>query len=189
MSAPLEVPRLSVGERFVLRAWELTDLPLVEEASRDEYIPLISTVPSPYSRVAGEAFVRRQWGRVSAGSGYPFVIARAEDQHPVGAIGLWLRDLDEGRAWIGYWLAPSGRGHGAATESLRVVARWAVEDLHIPRLQLCVEPWNVASQRTAERAGFQREGLLRGWQQVGAERRDMLLYAMLDVDLPPAEAG
>ncbi|GAB3175167.1 GNAT family protein [Myceligenerans halotolerans] len=185
MSAPLEVPRLNVGERFVLRAWELTDLSLVEEASRDDYIPLVSTVPSPYSRAAGEAFVRRQWERVSAGSGYPFVIARAGSQRPLGTIGLWLRDLDEGRASIGYWLAPSARGQGAATESLRTVAHWAVGDLHLPRLQLCVEPWNVASQQTAERAGFQREGLLRSWQQVGAERRDMLLYSMLDVDLLP----
>ncbi|WP_326674207.1 MULTISPECIES: hypothetical protein [unclassified Streptomyces] len=33
--------------------------------------------------------------------------------------------------------------------------------------------------RTAERAGFRREGLLRGRQQVGADRRDMFMYALL----------
>jgi RimJ/RimL family protein N-acetyltransferase len=42
-----------------------------------------------------------------------------------------------------------------------------------------VEPWNTASLRTAERAGFTREGLLRSWQRVGEQRRDMYTYARL----------
>jgi hypothetical protein len=41
----------------------------------------------------------------------------------------------------------------------------------------------VASVRTAERVGFRREGLLRGWQQVGDERRDMLMYSTVNIDL------
>ncbi|WP_376773462.1 GNAT family N-acetyltransferase [Nonomuraea endophytica] len=77
----------------------------------------------------------------------------------------------------------SARGRGVAAQALRVVAVWALGDLHIPRLQLFVEPWNAASRRTAERVGFRREGLLRGWQQLGEERRDMIMYSMLDVDL------
>jgi len=96
---------------------------------------------------------------------------------------LWLRDWEEGRASLGYWLAGSARGQGVAAEALRAVVRWALGDLRIPRLQLCVEPWNVASVRTAERAGFRREGLLRSWQQVGEERRDMIMYSMLGVEL------
>ena len=50
-----------------------------------------------------------------------------------------------------------------------------------------MEPWNEASIRTAERAGFRREGLLRSWQEVGAERKDMLMYSLLPSDLPDAE--
>ncbi|MFE4821595.1 GNAT family N-acetyltransferase [Streptomyces sp. NPDC056704] len=189
MAAPLDVPRLTASDSFLLRAWELGDLPLVREASRDDYIPLITTVPSTYSQAAGEAFVRRQWERASTGSGYPFVIVRIEDGRPLGMVGLWVRDRGEGRASLGYWLAGSARGQGIAAEALRVVVRWALSDLRIPRLQLHVEPWNVATQRTAERVGFQREGLLRSWQQVGEERRDMIMYSMLGVDLSSPAAG
>jgi ribosomal-protein-alanine N-acetyltransferase len=71
----------------------------------------------------------------------------------------------------------------------RLSAGWALGELRISRLQLYVEPWNVASQRTAERVGFQREGLLRSWQQVGEERRDMIMYSMLGVDLFSPAAG
>ena len=101
----------------------------------------------------------------------------------MGTIGLWLKERGEGRATLGYWLARSARGQGIAAEALRAVVHWAFGDLRIPRLQLYVEPWNTASQRTAERVGFQREGLLRSWQQVGDERRDMIMYSLLDVDL------
>lgn len=189
MVPPLDVPRLVAGDRFVLRPWELGDLSLVREASSDDYIPLITTVPSAYLPEAGEAFVRRQWERASSGSGYPFVIVRVEDGQPLGMVGLWLRELTEGRASLGYWVVGSARGQGAAAEALRTVAAWALGALQIPRLQLYVEPWNVASQRTAERVGFQREGLLRSWQRVGEERRDMIMYSMLGGDLSRLDAG
>jgi RimJ/RimL family protein N-acetyltransferase len=183
MVTPLDVPRLVAGDSFVLRPWELGDLPLVREASSDEHIPLISTVPSAYSQEAGEAFIRRQWERAATASGYPFVIVRVEDGQPLGTVGLWLKDLNEGRASLGYWVVGPARGQGVAAEALRTVAAWALGDLQIPRLQLYVEPWNVASRRTAERVGFQREGLLRSWQRVGEERRDMIMYSMLGVGL------
>ena len=75
------------------------------------------------------------------------------------------------------------RGHGIAATALRAVTTWGLSELRIPRLQLSVEPSNTASIRTAERAGYQREGLLRQWQEIGGERRDMFMYSMLRADL------
>jgi ribosomal-protein-alanine N-acetyltransferase len=110
------------------------------------------------------------------------VIADAATDRGIGAIGLNLRNLDEGRASIYYWVVKSARGRGAATCGLRAVAAWALGELRIPRLELVVEPWNVASIVTAERCGFRREGLLRAWQPVGNERRDMFMYSRLPGD-------
>lgn len=132
--------------------------------------------------MAGQAFLRRQWDNEASGSGYPFVIVRLEDNRSVGSIGLRLTEIDRGRGWLGYWVAASARGHGIAATALRAITAWGLSDLQIPRLQLCVEPRNTASIRTAERAGYQREGLLRRWQQVGEERQDMFMYSILDTD-------
>lgn len=189
MEQPLDVPELA-GGGFTFRPWRLSDLELVREASTDDYIPLITTVPSPYSEPAGVAFIERQWGRAATRVGYPFVIVSG-DGCPVGNVGLWLKDLERGRASLGYWVVKSARGQGAAVAALGAVVAWAVRDLRIPRLELCVEPWNVASVRTAERVGFRREGLLRGWQQVGTERRDMLMYSLVNFEsgLPRQPAG
>ncbi|WP_345656525.1 GNAT family N-acetyltransferase [Streptomyces siamensis] len=172
------MPELAAGGGFTLRPWRLSDLPLVREASEDDYIPLITTVPWPYSEPAGVAFIERQWSRATTRAGYTFVIV-ASDGRPVGQVGLWLKNLAEGRASLGYWVVKSARGQGAAVAAVDAVVGWALRDLRIPRLELWVEPWNMASVRTAERAGFRREELLRGWQQVGDERRDMFMYSLL----------
>lgn len=176
MKEGLDVPTLTTG-KLRLRPFRESDLNLVEEASQDPYIPLITTIPLECSPEEGTAFIERQWHRASSGYGYPFVIEDLVSGQGVGFIGLWLRDLDRGRSSIGYWVLRPERGRGIARRALAVVARWGLEDLKIPRLELYVEPWNEASIRTAEAVGFVREGLLRSWEQVGDERRDMYMYA------------
>ncbi|MFJ5832115.1 GNAT family N-acetyltransferase [Streptomyces sp. NPDC093089] len=178
MEHPLVVPELAAAGGFTLRPWRLTDLPLVREAAADEYIPLITTVPSPYTEPEGIAFVERQWGRATTGTGYPFVIV-APDGRPVGNVGLWCRPEPD-RASVGYWVAASGRGHGAALAALRAVADWARRDRGLTRLELHVEPWNTASVRTAERAGFRRERLVRDGVRIAPGYRDVFLYARQD---------
>lgn len=59
------------------------------------------------------------------------------------------------------------------------VTDWAETLPEIQRLQLFVEPWNEGSWRTARACGYQREGLLRRWQRVGAELEDMYVYSRL----------
>lgn len=132
----------------------------------DPLIPLITTVPVSGRRTDALAFIKRQQERLPSGVGYSFAIAEAAGDQAVGQIGLWLRDYRHGRAGIGYWLAPQHRGRGYASTALRALTRWAWTLPGLARLELYVEPWNESSWRTAERVGFQREGLLRSWQPV-----------------------
>jgi RimJ/RimL family protein N-acetyltransferase len=186
-AADLVVPTLTAGP-FQLRPFRLGDIHVVREASGDPLIPLITTVPpaSAYSADQGRQFIERQWSRAATGTGYSFVIADAASDRAVGQAGLWLSSLARGRGDIGYWVAGSARGRRAASHAVRAIVGWAHEELKIPRLELYVEPWNVASIRTAEGAGFQREGLLRSWQEVGGVRKDMYMYSHLATD--PAKA-
>lgn len=183
MTTALIVPTLAAGP-FRLRPFALADLDTVREASSDPYIPLITTVPASFTEEEGHRFVERQWQRAERGIGYSFAIADGQADHAVGHIGLWPRD-GSGRASVGYWVVSSARGSGAAGFAVRALSLWAHQELAMPRLDLYVEPWNGASIRTAERAGYQREGLLRSWQAVGGTRRDMYMYARLASD--PAE--
>ncbi len=181
MTVEPEIPTL-IAMPFRLRGFRNTDLDLIREAASDPLIPLITTVPAVFTEEEGLKFIQRQLDRLPQGIGYSFVIADESTDLAVGSIGLWLKNIDQGRASIGYWVVASQRKRNAAGCVLKEIARWALEELHIPRLELYVEPRNVASIRTAERAGFKKEGLLRSWQQVGHERRDMFMYSLIMED-------
>lgn len=167
------------GGAVVLRAFEERDADLVMSVAADPLIPLITTVPTGGTREEALAYIERQHARLAAGSGYSFAIADAVTGEAVGQIGLWLRDIGEGRASTGYWIAPQHRRHGYAKAALSVLTEWAVGLDEVRRLQLYVEPWNEGSWRAAESCGYRREGLLRSWQKVGRERRDMYVYSIV----------
>lgn len=68
---------------------------------------------------------------------------------------------DARTAELGYVVAPAARGRGVATEALRRLTEWALEELGMLRLELLISVDNVASKRVAERCGYVREGVLR----------------------------
>jgi RimJ/RimL family protein N-acetyltransferase len=174
----LTMPRLTAGE-FLLRAFDYDDVPLVRAVSADPFIPLITTVPSNDSLDEARAYIERQHGRSRTGAGYSFAIALASSDEAVGQIGLWLDNIRHGRASIGYWIAPTHRRRGIAGAALRAITEWGLTLPPVARLELYVEPWNEGSWKTAEAVGYQREGLLRGWQEIDGLRRDMFMYSRL----------
>lgn len=165
-----------------LREFSDLDVAMVMEMSTDPYVPLIGTLPANASQQEAREYIDRQRGRLAEGTGFSFAIAEADTGHAVGTIGLWLRQLDEGLATAGYFVAPSARGRGVAGEALMALTSfaWTVPGLH--RIELHIEPWNTGSVKAAERAGYEREGLMPGHQEIGGQRRDMLLYATLRKD-------
>lgn len=178
LGPPLRVPHLA-GPPVALRPYDEPDLALVRLAAADPLIPSISSIPRTYTEEAGRAFLARQHARAAEGDGYSFVIALESDPAGLGSIGLWLQEIDSGRASIGYWLVADARGNGLAAHALRAVVSFAFGTLEIPRLHLFVEPWNVASARTADAAGFRREATLRGWERIDGEQRDADCFARL----------
>lgn len=152
---------------------------MARELATDAYVPTIGTLPRHANDEEALAWIRRQMGRYHEGAGFSFVIAEASNDTAVGQCGLWLRELEAGRASAGYSIAPSVRGRGFAADALTALTAfgWTVPGLF--RMELYIEPWNTGSIRTAERAGYAREGLLRSHQIIGEVRRDMLLYAAI----------
>ena len=142
-------------------------------------MPLIGTLPPNASPQEAQGYIDRQLGRLAEGIGFPFAIAAAEGNRAVGGIGLWLQGLARGRATVGYSVTPSARGCGLGSAALTALTSfaWSVPALH--RIELSIEPWNLGSTKTAERAEYEREGLLRSHQEIGGHRRDMLLYATI----------
>jgi ribosomal-protein-alanine N-acetyltransferase len=161
-----------------LRPFRSSDASMVEELATDAYVPLIGSLPAHADTAAATAWIGRQHARLADDIGFSFCIADEQDQ-PLGFAGLWTRGLPGGRATAGYAVRPSARGRGAATHALMALTAFGWTLPNLDRIELYVEPGNLASRRTAERAGYRLEGVLRQHQEIAGSRRDMCLYAVV----------
>jgi RimJ/RimL family protein N-acetyltransferase len=161
-------------DAILLRPFGEDDVPAIVAACQDPEIPRWTHVPSPYTEEDARAFLARS----ADGS---FAITDAQTGELLGAIGL--HRVEEGIGQIGYWVVRAARGRGVATRALRLISRWGFEELGLPRLQLLTEPENTPSQRVAEKAGFQREGLLRAYAVLKGRRPDFYMYSLLPGDV------
>jgi RimJ/RimL family protein N-acetyltransferase len=167
----------------LLRAFTESDAELIRSVADDPVIPLATTVPTSGTLPDALAFIARQHDRLASGVGYSFAVADAATGGAVGQVGLWLRDLADGRVSVGYWIASSCRRRGYAVAALDAISRWGLSLDGVFRIELHVEPWNEGSWRAAERVGYVREGLMRSWREIGGERRDLFLYSLLRSDV------
>ncbi|MGH3022914.1 MAG: GNAT family N-acetyltransferase [Gaiellaceae bacterium] len=166
--------RLEDGD-IALRAYTEDDVPALVAACQDPEIPRWTSVPSPYIEEDARRFVAGLEGH------HAFAVVDAETDELLGSVGF---DLEEhGRAEFGYWVAREARGRGVASRALLLLARWAAREHGLARLQLIVDPANAASIRVAEKAGFEREGLLRSYIELNGTRRDVYLYSLLPEEL------
>ena len=170
---------------FALRPWRERDLPGLLDGFLDPVVQRFSWAEvEPYTEADGRAFIADRTAQLAAGTGADVAIVEAADEDAIlGGASIYDIEAEWRRASTGYWLAPRARGRGIATRAVRLLARWAFEDLGIERLQLTCGPDNLASQRVAERAGFTREGVLRSQLPFKGQRRDTVVFSLLPTEL------
>jgi [ribosomal protein S5]-alanine N-acetyltransferase len=118
----------------------------------------------------------RCWDEETA---FPWVIMRNADHALLGMIEV---RLDGFRADLGYGLARPYWGHGYATEAVQAVVRWALSQENIYRVWATCDVENLASARVLEKAGMQREGILRRFiihPNISSEPRHCYCYAVV----------
>ncbi len=83
---------------------------------------------------------------------------------------------------IGIGLRPEARGHGHGSRAQRMLAEYLFHTFPVHRVQASTDVANVAEQHALSRAGFVREGVLRGAQWRAGDWHDVVLYARLRTD-------
>lgn len=108
-----------------------------------------------------------------------FSVVRLSDGQLAGEALLWDIDPHHRVAHIGISLRPVFRGHGLGADAVRLLCRYgfAVRGMH--RLQVETLADNEAMIAIAVRAGFTREGTLRGASWVNGEFADEAIFGLL----------
>lgn len=181
---PLPDPPLSDGS-VKLRPWRGADVAtLVAELNENE-IARWTTIPQPYYDRDAREFLAQSEALRAEGRSLNLAI-EGEADGVLGSIDVRITDRGQGRGELGYLVYRRARGRQAATRAVRLLARWAFDELELARLEIYVQPGNDGSLAVAERAGFVREGLLRSHRMQRGRRADMILLGRLPGDPEPA---
>lgn len=129
-----------------LRELRVDDAEWIYDACQDAEIQRWTLVPRPYLREHADSFVA-----TGAGEFRNWVIVSAEPR-PVGMISV--HSIESGEASIGYWVAPWGRGVGAASAALRLVIDELRDMSGVTAVTANIAEGNTASLRTVEACGF-----------------------------------
>jgi len=121
------------------------------------------------------------------GRALPFTIRDARTQEIIGSTRIKEIDVKNRSCEIGNtWLARSHWRTGANRESKLMLLGHAFEEMSMHRVAFHVGAQNVRSRTAMLRLGAKQEGILRSRQVLpSGERRDWILYSILDYEWPP----
>ena len=140
-----------------------------------------ATGPHEWHGWSDRQWERRQWaesGLLGENGGTLIVL---HDTDRVGTVS-W-RKVQTGPTafnWaIGIGLAPEFRGRGYGSAAQQLVVRYLFAHTQANRVEATTEFTNVAEQRALEKAGFTREGILRGTTFRQGRWHDHVIYSVL----------
>jgi RimJ/RimL family protein N-acetyltransferase len=83
---------------------------------------------------------------------------------------------------LGISITPSARGRGIGSQAQRLLADYLFAQTTVHRVEASTDVTNFPEQSALKRAGFVREGVIRGAQFRLGEWRDMVVYSRLRTD-------
>jgi RimJ/RimL family protein N-acetyltransferase len=167
------------GEKTTLRPVEQADLPVLESWTND------LQVQGPFNIFGLEGKQGKQADFAKSGflgQDQGMLLVIAEDK-VVGMVAYRPAIYGPHRAaWayaIGVHIVPEARGQGLGAEAQSLLASYLFDTYPINRVEAETDVENVAEQRALEKAGFQREGVLRGAQWRAGAWHDLAVFSKL----------
>jgi RimJ/RimL family protein N-acetyltransferase len=112
---------------------------------------------------------------------YLFGIRQLTSGRLIGSCQLLSLDRTQRKAELQIRIGDEqARGRGYGTQAVELLVRFGFVDLNLHRIALHVFADNEAAIRTYEKAGFQREGLLRGAAYVDGRYLDVVVMGILN---------
>ena len=167
-------------DRLLLRLPLMHDADAIFEAyAQDEEVTKFLIWRPHQNVITTRKFVHRcirSWNEATA---FPWVIVSKKDNRLIGMLEL---RIDGFRADLGYAITREFWGNGYATEATKSVIKWSLAQDTIYRVWATCDIENLASARVLEKAGMQREGILRRsiiHPNISDEPRDCICFSVV----------
>jgi RimJ/RimL family protein N-acetyltransferase len=168
--------------RFFLRGFVDGDISAFWSGTR------LPEVDQAWSRKLPDEAAAREYvhefvpARMAEGRAVVLALADATTDDFLGIVMVFLADWEQRTVETGFWLTREARGRGAAVAGIRMMTDWVMHAFGIERVWALTQPDNDGAQRALDRAGFQREGILRGFERTAEGRRDCVSFCRLATD-------
>ena len=172
-------PEIIRCERLILRKPRMDDAAFIFNRYAQDSEVTRYLIWRPHIHIGEtETFLERCMQVWDRETNFPYTLTLHKSDEPIGMLETHNQGF---KLEIGYVLVRSLWGKGYMIEALRAVVDWAFTQPGIFRVQAVCDVENIGSARVMEKAGMEREGLLRLMSciQISVISQGMCIYMQL----------
>jgi RimJ/RimL family protein N-acetyltransferase len=179
-------PFAFVVDELLARPYRPPDAPALTQAvheSREGLSRWLDWCHPDYGLGDAERWIADCESAWRSGDQYAFAVFEADGMRFLGAVGISQRDRRCNHAGIGYWTRESARGRAISARIVPHVAAFGLDRVGLGRIEILAAVDNLASRRTAERAGAHFEGVQRRRLRNATTMFDAATYSFVAGDI------
>jgi len=148
------------SKKFVLRPYRKGDeKSLTENINNKKIYRNTLHIPYPYTLKDAKEWIRKNLKEAKKKNPTEINFVIDIKGEVAGSVGF--SEIEGHKAEIGYWLTEKYWRRGIMTEAVKLATKFGFEKLKLKRIYASVFPFNKASRRVLEKAGYKFEGILR----------------------------
>lgn len=175
------------GKQIMLKRYEKSFASLLFEAASEsrqdsQFSYWMPWCHANYTLTESEAFIEKVAENWQDETQFGYAIFDTKNGDFLGGCGLNQPNNIHKFYNLGYWIRVSRQNRGTASEAARILSKAAFEDLPINRIEILIAAENIPSQKTAEKAGATREGILRKRLVLSGRIHDAAMFSFVRED-------
>ncbi|MDN5199835.1 GNAT family N-acetyltransferase [Fulvivirgaceae bacterium BMA10] len=157
----LNPPQVFETERLIVRKLKMSDAAdIFHKYAKHPHLTKYVSWPTHKDIEDTNAFLAYALEAWEKGTDYAYAILLKNENELIGSTGFIN---EEGKVSIGYIINDQYSGKGYTTEAVIALNNWLKEQPEVYRIWAVCDMDNIASVRVLEKAGMEREGVLRNW--------------------------
>ena len=177
------LPHLT-GTQVSLRPLKRSDIPILTKQANDRTISrFMTSIHFPYTTDHARRWVNRTLRLARNDSACQLGIELVARKGIIGMMGIRNLNKIDRNGELEYWLGRSHRNKSYASESMRLMLRFAFDDLCLHRVYAIVAELNTASIMLLERYGFKREAVWRDASRINSRWYDVYCFGLLETEM------
>jgi RimJ/RimL family protein N-acetyltransferase len=170
-----------MNTHFELREWRLSDAESLAENANNINIwnNMRDGLPHPYTEEDGKQFIEKAMSLPKPAT----LLTIAVEGKAVGSIGIVLHsDVERISAEMGYFIGENYWNRGIMTEAVKQMVAYAFANFPLRKIYATPFDFNIASHKVLQKAGFEREAILKQAAIKNGKIVDMHYYSFIKQD-------